>query len=181
MIKVKKSLVLVAFTCVVVFALFTLKVLNKTNEKTIQAKSETAQTAQDFELSNLDKQKVRLSTVYQSKKATLVNFWATWCPPCRGEIPELVKVYNKYKDKGLEILAVNLREKPETVKKFAQQAGMNFPILADLDGGVGQLYNVLYIPTTYIVDRQGKIKGVINGGTDEKALENAIKPLLAVK
>lgn len=134
--------------------------------------------APDFTLTNLNGKNIQLKEITGQNKVTLVNFWATWCPPCRGEIPELVKLYQKYGSQKMALLAVNLQEDPGQVKAFAADKRMSFPILIDNKGQVANKYQVTGIPTTFIVDRQGYIRDFIVGGTTYGVLEAKIQPLL---
>jgi peroxiredoxin len=149
---------------------------------TVAAASKTGTAVGDiapgFTLQNLDGKQVALQDVVGRNKVTLVNFWATWCPPCRAEIPELVDFYKKYQNKGVTVLAVNLQQDAATVSKLAGQMGMNFPILLDRDGSVGGKYQVYYIPTTFILDRTGTIRAAIQGGTNFATLESKVAALL---
>ncbi|NLG79162.1 MAG: TlpA family protein disulfide reductase [Firmicutes bacterium] len=115
---------------------------------------------------------------YRGKAVVVVNFWATWCPPCRAEIPDFIDFYNGYKDRGVVVLAVNLREPEGHVRDFAQKAGMNFPVLLDLSGDVANIYKVQAIPTTVVVDKSGIIRSRIVGMTSREELERIVKPLL---
>jgi len=99
---------------------------------------------------------------YKSK-VVLLNFWATWCPPCRSEMPSMEALYQRYKNQGLEILAVDLGEDTATVKQFISDNRYTFPVMLDSNGNVGNTYGVRGIPTTYIIDRQGMIIGIVNG------------------
>lgn len=135
-------------------------------------------TAPDFRLTDLNGKSVDLQKVIRDHKVTLVNFWATWCPPCRAEIPELIKFYRKYSGKTLEIIAVNLQESSQNVRNFTKANGMNFPVLTDTSGKVGELYQVSAIPTTFFVDQNGKIFYRIEGSADFKMLEAKVRPLL---
>lgn len=113
--------------------------------------------APDFTLMNLKDKPVSLNS-FRGNKAVLLVFWATWCPFCREEIPELKKIYSKYNPKGLEILAVSLRESKEKLSSFAKKEGINYPVLIDPDGKVGNAYGVVGIPTNVIIDKQGIIQ-----------------------
>jgi thiol-disulfide isomerase/thioredoxin len=95
-----------------------------------------------------------------------LNFWATWCPPCRDEMPSMENLYQRYKDRGLVILAVDLQENANTVRQFIQSYRLSFPVLLDLDGRVGNNYNIQAIPATYIIDRQGRIIGSKRGSME---------------
>ena len=147
---------------------------------TVSAKTGTAvgDQAPRFTLQGLDGRNYDLAKVVASNKVTLVNFWATWCPPCRAEIPELVQFYNKYRGKGVTLLAVNMKQDAATIKPMATQLKMNFPILLDKDGTVGDHYQVYYIPSTYILDRTGTIRDRIDGGTNLATLESKVDALL---
>lgn len=137
--------------------------------------------APDFTLQDLNKKDTRLKNIIKQNKVTLVNFWATWCPPCQAEVPELVAFYQKFNAKGVGVLAVNLQEDVDHVKGFADAAGIKFPVVTDTNGKVAEKYRVYAIPTTFILDQQGKIHDIITGGTDLKTLETKIKPLQAGK
>lgn len=134
--------------------------------------------APEFTLKDIHGKTVALKDVIRSHKVTLINFWATWCPPCRGEIPELNRVYAGYASKSVAILGVNLQEDQHTLQSFAAQNSMKFTILQDLDGKIGGIYQVYYIPETFIIDRSGKIRQVIQGGTTFDTLKNTIAHLL---
>lgn len=135
-------------------------------------------TAPDFSLPDLSGSTVRLHDVIRSKKVTVLNFWATWCPPCRAEIPDFIRFYRKYANQGVAVIAVNLQEKSEQVKSFAQSNGMNFPILLDSSNRVGQLYQIYAIPTTFIIDSSGQIRHKIEGSTNLATLEAKVSALL---
>ena len=132
--------------------------------------------APDFTLNDLDGKAVSLSD-YRGK-VVLISFWASWCGPCRVEIPHMIKVYDELHDQGFEILAVNLRENESTAAKFAKAAKMDFPILLDRDGKVSAAYYARGIPTSVFVDRQGIIGNVHTGALTEKRLHQYIDPLM---
>ena len=87
----------------------------------------------------------------------LLNFWATWCSPCREEKSSLKALYQRFKDQGLEIIAVNIMEKPDAVLDFIQLYSLSYPVLLDRDGRVGITYGVQGVPTSYLINREGKI------------------------
>jgi thiol-disulfide isomerase/thioredoxin len=109
----------------------------------------------DFSLSLLEGETKSLSS-YKGK-VIFLNFWATWCGPCRVEMPSMAALYNKFSDKGLEILAVNSGEDQATVRSFLNNEGFSFPALLDLDGKVSANYGIQAIPTTFLIDRDGMI------------------------
>ena len=130
-----------------------------------------AKIAPDFTLKNLQGKEVGLKEF--RGKVVLLNFWATWCSPCRVEIPSMVELYSKYKGRGLEIIGVNLDQLGKSeVEKFSREHKMNFPVLLNPSGNVASLYGVRAIPTTFFLDRNGKISGKISGAVDWTAEEN---------
>jgi thiol-disulfide isomerase/thioredoxin len=111
----------------------------------------------DFELSNLKGLNEKLSD-YKGQ-VVFLNFWATWCGPCKSEMPSMEIVYNKLKDKGFVILAVDLGEDQSKVQKFVDEYKLTFPVVLDETNAVGSMYNAQSIPTTYLIDRDGNILG----------------------
>ena len=132
----------------------------------------------DFELADLEGRKVNLLEVIGKNQVTLVNFWATWCPPCRGEIPELNRFYQKYGKQKVTLLAVNLQEEPSKVKTFVKKNRMEFPVLTDTAGKVARLYKIYAIPTTLVVDSRGIIRHIIEGSTTMKVLDAKVQDVL---
>lgn len=135
-------------------------------------------TAPDFSLSDLNGKEVALSQVIRNNQVTIVNFWATWCPPCRAEIPDFVKFYQEYSGQKVALIAVNLQENPADVRQFASKNGMNFQVLTDTAGKVGNLYQIYAIPTTFFIDRTGKIRHKIEGATNLNGLKTRVQALL---
>jgi len=117
--------------------------------------------AQDFSLQILGGESADLSS-YKGK-VVLLNFWATWCPPCRQEMPSMETLYQRYKNNGLEMLAVNLRENSNVVRQFIQRNSYTFPVMLDTNGRVGAMYGIEAIPTTFILDKEGNIIGRLVG------------------
>jgi peroxiredoxin len=117
--------------------------------------------APDFLLEDLGGGELRLSDL--RGRPLIINFWATWCAPCRKEMPQFVEAYDKYKGEGLEIVAVNLQEGKSIASKFADDYGMDFTVAVDRDGEVGDQYHLLGLPTTYFVGRDGVIRSVFTG------------------
>lgn len=134
--------------------------------------------APDFELENLAGEKVKLSD-YKGKKVIL-NFWATWCPPCRVEMPYMQNYYEEYKDlANVEILAVNMTkiergDKLENIKEFVNDNELTFPILLDKDGEIMDLYRVRAYPTTYILNTEGMVTDRIVSSLDEKMMKELV-------
>ena len=120
--------------------------------------------AVDFSLKDLSGQDQNLGSY--AGKVIFLNFWATWCGPCRAEIPSMEELYLELGNEGFVIIAVNSQEAGEQVAGFVENIGMSFPVLLDTDGRVGAAYSVRAIPTTYIVDPRGYILGRMVGTRD---------------
>ena len=91
-------------------------------------------------------------------KVVLLNFWATWCPPCRFELPSMERAYQKLKKKNIEILAIDIGEDADTIFTFTADYPVSFPLLMDLDSHVINHYPVIGLPTTFIIDKQGRLR-----------------------
>ena len=134
----------------------------------------------DFLLETPEGGTLRLSDLQGSP--VLINFWASWCPPCRDEIPELVRAYERYQGEGLVIVGVNLQEPDGTVREFAREFGMTFPIGIDRDGEVGDAWRlggpVEGIPTSYFVDETGVIRDFFYGPMTDDTLEEKLAEIL---
>lgn len=131
--------------------------------------------APDFELRQLGGDKVKLSD-FRGKKV-IVNLWATWCPPCRAEIPDMQRFYEANKANGVVILGVNLtatETKPEDVEKFVQAYGMTFPVLLDGEKQVSDVYKAISIPTSFIIDSQGVIREKFIGPMSYEWMEKTL-------
>ncbi len=135
--------------------------------------------APDFELERLDGGTVRLSDL--RGKVVLLNFWATWCVPCREEMPLLAQIYRDYHGQGLEILGVNLTSQDEVgeVRQFVKEFDLPFPILLDHNARAERAYRIFGVPTTVFITREGIVHrvvvGILKGRED---VENTIRPLL---
>lgn len=126
--------------------------------------------APEIDLPTLTGERIVLSQLVG--KPVLVNFWATWCPPCRAEFPTFVRKYKQYQDQGLVIIGVNTQDanSDEGVRTFMRNTLVNFPIVRDRDERVTRAYNVRGLPTTVFIDRQGIIRDIIVGGPIEDAV-----------
>ncbi len=146
-----------------------------------EVRPEVGYMAPDFVLPGLDGQTVRLSD-FRGKKAIFLNFWATWCPPCRLEMPTMEKAYQEYKSQGLKVLAVSIDGgQKSVVKNFLQEFKLTFPALLDPDMEVLRLYRMFSLPATFLIDKQGIIRHRELGYSDwtdpdsRKKLEEILK------
>jgi len=120
--------------------------------------------APSFTLRDLNGKDVKLE--HQREKIVFVNFWATWCPPCRAEMPSMEKLYREFHDRDFTILAINVQEEAKKVRAFKEKLDLSFPILLDFKATVGSMYGVWSLPTTYLIDRAGYIIGGALGPRD---------------
>ena len=128
--------------------------------------------APDFELKNLDGEKIHLSAL--RGHPVMLSFWASWCGPCRRELPDIDKLNKEYKDKGVVVLGVN-DEGKGIASKFLQKEGLSLPTLDDSNQKAYRLYRVHSIPTTFVIDANGKIVRFLSGGRDPETLRQALK------
>jgi len=159
---------IIASSAAILFVIFGIFMIGTT--------SVSAQSAPDFTLTDLDGQKVSLSD-YKGK-VIIVDFWATWCGPCKMEIPSFIKLQEDYKD-DVVVLGISLDQGgPKVVVPFAKKMNINYPIVYG-DGSVVQAYGgVRGIPTTFVIDRDFNIQRKYVGYTDHKVFE---KDILAFK
>lgn len=132
--------------------------------------------APDFTLTALDGSTVTLSRL--RGKVILLNVWATWCPPCRAEMPTIQAVYDQYRDQGFIVLTINQAEDVRTVAAFLQQNKLSLPTLMDVDNSVGQLYQTTLLPTSFFVDKQGIIRTVYRGPMARSVIAGTVEQLL---
>lgn len=134
--------------------------------------------APDFALKTLSGEPVSLSSL--RGKTVVLNFWATWCGPCKYEIPSFVKLQDKYRDQGVAFLGLSVDDPPESLKPFAEKYGINYPLLVglgreDVQDAYGPIYGV---PITVMIDRQGRICKTHAGLASEAQLEREISALM---
>ncbi|MEP6984354.1 MAG: TlpA disulfide reductase family protein [Chloroflexota bacterium] len=137
------------------------------------------QPAPNFTLNNLDGKSVSLSDF--TGQVVLINFWASWCQPCRIEMPELVKAYETYRKKGFVILGVNLTDQDQMsdITAFVEEFHVSYPILLDTEGTVSdKLYYYPGIPMSVFVNRQGNIDQVQIGAMSKQQIEDGVNALL---
>lgn len=135
--------------------------------------------APDFTLYNLDGKPLTLSDL--KGKRVVLNFWTTWCPPCKAEMPHMQEYYEKYKEEdNVEIVGVNLtyyREKVERVEQFLKSYNITFPIMLEPDESVASQYKIITIPSTFMIDTEGRIQKQIIGPLDLDTLRDNVTQL----
>lgn len=139
-------------------------------------------TAPDFTLNDINGKKTTLSEF--RGKVVLLNFWATWCGPCRAEMPSLNNLYNEFKDKGFVVLAVSVDTSEKPVRSFIKDLKLSFPVLMDKNKAVSfDEYGVFGLPTTFLIDKSGIITEKIMGEMrwDSPRMKEKISRLLGGK
>ena len=148
------------------------------SEEKVAEGLEVGNLAPDFELETLDGETVKLSDFRGER--VMVNFWATWCPPCKAEMPHMQNFYESNKENEIEILAVNLTDKDKgrtQIENFVKEYGLTFRIPLDEEGSIGMKYQAFSIPTSYIIDSNGVIVKKIIGPMDEAMMKNLTKEI----
>lgn len=163
--------ILVILAGAIVFTVY--NSLTKEKNKVLQV----GDAAPDFELVDMNGETHNLSE-YKGQ-GVFLNFWGTWCKPCEREFPIIDKYYQEYKDEGIQVLAVNIAESDFVVQDYIDRKGLSFPVLIDKNKSVMLAYNIKPLPTTILVNPEGKIEKIITGEmSDESILSymNQIKP-----
>ena len=140
------------------------------------AQKEALQKAPPFRLKGLEGKEVRLENY--AGKVILLDFWATWCPPCQDEIPDLIDVYNQYRERGFVILGVASGDDPSAVRDFVKKKRVSYPILLGDETIFAAYRGVYFLPTAFLIDRKGYIRQKMVGPKDKETLEQKIGPLL---
>jgi peroxiredoxin len=133
--------------------------------------------APNFVLQSVDGERIELKDL--KGKGVFLNFWGTWCGPCKQEFPYMANQYEVFKDRGVEIVAVNVGESNIAVKNFMDAYGVNFPVAMDKDRQVTEAYDITPLPTTFLINPEGKVIKVIKGTMTERNVYeymNLIKP-----
>ena len=136
--------------------------------------------AEDFTLARLDSSETVSLRDYRGEVVYL-SFWASWCQPCRQEMPYLAQLWERHRDRGFQVLAINVDEDTELAREFARQFDLPFPLLRDEERAISALYRVPGFPTHYIVDRSGHIRfsGLGFNLADVSAVSQEVETLLA--
>ena len=133
--------------------------------------------APDFTLRTLDGQDVKLSDF--RGRPVWINFWATWCPPCRAETPDIQEVYENHESDGLVVLAISIGESPSTVSDYVKRTGTTFTTGVDQTTSIAAQYRIVGIPTHFFIDREGVIREWRIGSMSKKTMENKVKEIMS--
>ncbi|HYY69845.1 MAG TPA: TlpA disulfide reductase family protein [Terriglobales bacterium] len=177
----RNAIVLAVVIAAVALMLFTGVRMTKPKAGTLKlpAVGKNGSVAPDFELKSLEGKPVRLSDF--RGKAVLLNFWATWCAPCKVEMPWFVDLQKQYGTQGLQVIGVAMDDSgEEAIAKFAGEMGVNYPVLIGKEA-VGDAYGgVEFLPTTFFIDRQGRVVDRVFGLVGHSDIEDNIKKALGV-
>ncbi|TQR05012.1 thiol-disulfide oxidoreductase ResA [Psychrobacillus soli] len=165
-----RSVILSLLVVAIVFTIYS----NLTKEKT--AVLQVGDSPPDFALIDMNGEKHQLSD-YKGQ-GVFLNFWGTWCKPCEREFPLMDKHYQDYKDQGLQILAVNIGESNFAVQKYVDRKGLTFPVLIDSNKSVMETYNINPLPTTMLVNPEGKIEKIITGEMSDDAIKQNMEQIM---
>ena len=169
-----KTFQVVAGVCVIVFlAAFALLLIPKGSHaprgSALTVAPEIGHLAPDFNLPSVNGSHLRLHDYLG--KVVLVNFWASWCGPCRREMPALARSYRALSGKGLAVLGIDKQEPASDVRPFIHDMGTTYPVALDNDGTVAQRYRISPLPVTFVIDRKGVVRDINYGGVDEQYVQ----------
>ncbi len=135
----------------------------------LSTSSADAETAPDFEVETFDGQTLRLSDL--NGKVVVLNFWASWCPPCRWEMPFFETMWQEYRDQGVVFVGIAMSDTLENVKAFAEEAGVTYPVALDTTTEIARAYEVLSLPTTFFIGKDGNIERKLTSAANEGLLK----------
>jgi len=174
--KKKKRTILRSVILVVLVAAIVYTVYSSATKDKVEVLQEGAE-APNFELVDLNGETHRLSD-YEGQ-GVFLNFWGTWCEPCKKEMPAMNRQYAAYKDQGVHVLAVNIAQSDFEVQNFVDTYGLSFPVVIDKTKSVMTAYNINPLPTTMLISPEGKVEKIITGEMTEKQIASfmeSIKP-----
>ncbi|MCG7899866.1 MAG: TlpA family protein disulfide reductase [Candidatus Thiodiazotropha weberae] len=159
----------------ILFVVFSLTILNGCqSEHSALTKGEPPPA---FQLQDLNGDRVNVTKDFAGK-VVVIRFWADWCPFCESEMQSIEPVYQAYRSKGLVILAVNVRQDRETATAFIDELNISYPVLFDQEGAVAREYGVIGLPTTFILDRDGRLHTRIIGESTAELFARIVDALI---
>ncbi len=167
-----KTSILIGLAAIIAYALYN-NFLDIKNSGNVVASGDQAP---DFQLTTLEGETVKLSD-YKGQ-GVFLNFWASYCPPCKEEMPYMQSHYEVFKDKGVVILAINIGEPKHVVESFVSENGFTFPILLDPNQEVVNSYGVVAIPVSFLIDENGKVVDRITASLTESQIAEYMKLIL---
>ncbi|UJA80500.1 thiol-disulfide oxidoreductase ResA [Bacillus cereus] len=140
-----------------------------------EEKMQIGKEAPNFVVTDLEGKKIELKDL--KGKGVFLNFWGTWCKPCEKEMPYMNELYPEYKEKGVEIIALDADETEIAVKNFVKQYDLKFPVAIDKGGEIIKTYGVVPLPTSFLIDKDGKVIQEIIGEQTKEQLEEYLKKI----
>ena len=172
----KNKLFFIILIVVVIAIIFGVSKFTASN-RIQEVNAEDIKEAPEFTLLDIDGTRTSLSDF--KGKVIILDFWATWCPPCKAEIPHFVELYDEYKKKGLEVIGVSLDSNPEkSLPSFMEEYRINYTMLIANRNVTDSYGGIISIPTTFVIDRNGNIRKKYIGYRDKHVFENDIEELL---
>jgi peroxiredoxin len=164
-----RSVILVMLSAAIIFVLYS------NFAKDTKKVAAIGEEAPDFVLKDLEGNEYKLSD-YRGK-GVFLNFWGTWCEPCKDEMPYMQNQYKKYKDEGVEIIAINVGETKIAIENFAKQYNLSFPIVVDESGEVQKAYGIFPLPATYLINSDGIIVDYIESTMTEEMVQQYMEKI----
>jgi len=176
---VKRDPVILIVVAVVISLMLVFGIQKTRHNRPNRASALQGKPAPDFSLASLDGKTVKLSD-YKGK-AVLLNFWATWCEPCKIEMPWFVELQKQYGPQGLQVLGVAMDDTdPKDISDFAHKMGVNYPIAVGKEAVGDQYGGIPYLPSTFYIDRDGKVVDRVYGLVSRSEIEDDIKKALSL-
>lgn len=166
-----RTIIIIVLFAAVGYALYQNLVSGEKNQQIALNKE-----APDFRLKNLENEELQLSDL--KGKSVLINFWGTWCEPCKREMPAIEDAYNHYKEKGFEVILVNIRESDVVVDSFLNSNNINLPTFLDKQGAVMDAYGVGQMPSSFFIDDKGIVKIIYEGEMSREQIDTWITEVL---
>ena len=174
-----RKAVLIVVAILLAFALYEVGRRNSAHSKPGRPSAAVHSVAPDFSLHDLNHQTLELAN-YRGK-VVLLDFWATWCTPCRDEIPRFVAFQNKSRERGLQVIGISMDDDAKPVREFYQQLKMNYPVALGNEKVAEAYGGVLGLPITFVIGRDGRVAAKHIGEVDMSVLEQEIETLLQAK
>jgi len=174
-----RKALLIVVAIVIAFAIYKVSRRGFGFAKPVGASAAVHSVAPDLSLQDLDGQPLVLAN-YRGK-VVLLDFWATWCTPCRGEIPHFVEFQNKYREQGFQVIGISMDDGPKPVREFYQQLKMNYPVALGNEKIAEAYGGILGLPVTFLIGRDGRIAAKYVGAVEMPALAQGVESLLQAK
>jgi len=165
-----RSIILIVLFGAIFFTVYT--TLSQDNNEVLKIGDE----APNFTL--VDMQGDKHSLEEYKGQGVFLNFWGTWCKPCEREFPIIDRYYNEYKEKDIQVLAINIAESDFVVQNYIDRKGLTFPVLIDKNKSVMEAYNINPLPTTILINSEGKIEKIITGEMKEQDIKSYMELIL---